>query len=361
MKFDEKSFNGEAWAKYMQAFPNARLNKLVSSGAIVSADKRLQSVFKDNTQTGTVYAKIPYFGRIGGQALNYDGVTDLKGNRTKTLEQGVFTLGRMNSWIEADFSYDITGGEDFDANIRSQIQDYWNDVDQDVILSVLKGIFSMSDSNYKGANKNFVAKHTLDISSSGAPVATDENMLVGATTLNKAIQQAGGDNKNSFTLVFMHSAVATNLENLRLLEHLKYTDENGVTRDLTLATWNGRLVVIDDNMPVESKKIGAESAAVDVYTSYVLGNGAISLTDVGAKVPFEMFRDPHTKGGETELISRVRKAIAVAGISYLKKSQATNSPTNAELENGSNWELINDGTEAINDKFVPLARIISRG
>jgi|SRR3712207_2164936 len=361
MKFDNKSFNAEAWLKYMQAYPNDRVNRLRSSGAIVTEDKRLKSVFKDNTQTGTVYAKIPYFGRIGGKALNYDGATKLTANRTTSYEQGVFTLGRMNAWVEADFSYDVTGGEDFTGNIRKQIAEYWNDIDQDVILSVLKGIFSMKDANYNNANKNFVANHTLDISEASKDALTDATMVMGATTLNSAIQKAGGDNKNAFSLVIMHSSVATNLENLRLLEHLKYTDENGVQRDLELGTWNGRLVVIDDNMPVESKKVGSTGGTVNLYTTYVLGNGAISLTDVGAMVPYEMYRDPHTNGGETELISRIRRAVAVAGVSYKKASQATNSPTNEELEKPENWELINDGTNAINDKFVPLARIISRG
>ena len=41
----------------------------------------------------------------------------------------------------------------------------------------------------------------------------------------------------------MHSQVATNLENLQLLEYLKYTDANGIQRDLTLATLNGRTVI----------------------------------------------------------------------------------------------------------------------
>lgn len=360
MKFDSKSFNPEAWAKYMEAIPNDRLNRLRSSRAIVN-DKRLASVFKDNTQTGTAYAKIPYFGRIGGEAQNYDGVGKLTANRTTSYEQGVFTYGRMNAWVEADFSYDITGGEDFDANIRTQITDYWNNIDQDVILSVLKGVFSMKDTKYSNANKDFVAKHTLDISESGKDAVTDATMCVGATTLNTAIQKAGGDNKNAFSMIFMHSAVATNLENLNLLEHLKQTDANGVQRDLTLGTWNGRLVVIDDNMPVESKKVGSTGGTVNLYTSYILGNGAISFEPVGAKKPYEMYRDPFEKGGEDTLISRRRNAMAVAGLSYLKASQGTNSPTNAELEKAENWELINDGTKAIPDKFVPLARIISRG
>ena len=142
-KFDAKTFNAEAFGKYMSAVPNVKLNKLRSSKAIAK-DARLVETFKNNTQTGTVYATIPYFGLLGGEAQNYDGVTDLKTEGTTTFDQGVFTYGRMMGWTEADFSYDVTGGADFMANVRNQINEYWNSVDQDVLLSILKGIFSMT-------------------------------------------------------------------------------------------------------------------------------------------------------------------------------------------------------------------------
>lgn len=394
-KFDSKTFNAEAFGKYMSAIPNTKLNKLRSSRAIVN-DERLKSVFKDNTQTGTVHATIPYYGLLTGSAQNYDGSTDLVPGGTRTFDQGVFTYGRMMGWTEADFSYDVTGGEDFMANVRVQINQYWNGVDQDVLLSILKGIFSMSgNSGLAKKNADFVAKHTYNIAANEGDASN-----VGATTLNSAIQKACGDNKSKFGLACMHSVVSTNLENLKLLAYLKYTDENGVERDLELGTWNGRLVIVDDSMPAtdvattyakttdvaldSSKtyytKSGTTYTAVaspDVanigtyyevtdeahteYTTYLLGDGAIGFEPVGAKVPYEMDRDAKTNGGQDTLISRQRNAISVAGISYTKSSQASNSPTNTELETASNWALVNDGTNTIDDKAIPIARIVSRG
>lgn len=357
MKFDAKTFNPQAFAAYMGAVPNPRLNRLRESRAVVG-DGRLRELFKNNTQTGTVYGVIPYFGLIGGAPQNYDGATNIETERTKTFEQGVFTYGRMKGWTEADFSFDITGGADFMANVRNQLMQYWNTVNQDVLLSILKGVFSMNDSALNSANKNFVKKHTLDISKSNTS-PTDEATLVGPTTLNTVIQQACGDHKGKFGLVLMHSVVSTNLENLKLLKHLVYTDANGIERELDLATWNGRAVIIDDSMP--TKEVTGGSHQYTEYTTYVLGDGAIGFEKVGAKVPYEMVRDAKTNGGEDTLITRERNAISVAGISYTKKSQASNSPTNAELEKGTNWSLVNDGENAIDDKVIPIARIISRG
>ncbi|MCI5792848.1 MAG: phage coat protein [Lachnospiraceae bacterium] len=369
-KFDSKTFNPEAFGKYMTAIPNVKLNKLRESRAVVG-DERLRETFKNNSQTGTVYATIPYFGLLGGEAQNYDGVNDLTPETTTTYDQGVFTYGRMNGWTEADFSYDVTGGTDFMANVRRQINDYWNSIDQDVLLSILKGIFGMSatgTNKVKEANAEFVEAHTLDISAEGAEHTT-EAMCMSATTLNTAIQKACGDNKSKFSLVFCHSSVSTNLENLKLLTYLKYTDAEGIERDLAMGTWNGRIVVIDDSLPyevvpaVEANEGGGIKAqdAYTKYTTYILGEGAIGFEDVGVKVPYEMSRDPKTRGGVDTLISRKRNAVSVGGVSYTKASQATNSPTNAELENGKNWTLVNDGKAAIPHKAVPIARIISRG
>ena len=339
-KFDAKSFNEKAFGKYMSAIPNVKLNKLRESRAIVG-DARLRDTFVNNSQTGTVYAVLPFFGLLSGTPQNYDGVDNVTPGKTDTYEQGVFTYGRMNGWTEADFSYDVTGGTDFMANVRNQINDYWNGVDQDVILAILEGVFGMKDTgtgDIKKANAAFVEAHTYDIAQAGAE-HTDDTMKMDATTL------------------------------LKLLAYLKYTDAQGIERDLEMGTWNGRLVIIDDSLPTKvveavaedtGKGIKAQDAYTE-YTTYILGEGAIGFEDVGAKVPYEMVRDAKTRGGEDTLISRKRHAVSVAGVSYTKASQATNSPTNAELKTGKNWSLVASDTKAIEHKAVPIARIISRG
>jgi hypothetical protein len=247
--------------------------------------------------------------------------------------------------------------------VAAQVAGYWDEVDQATLLSILKGIFAMTGAS----NLEFVNGHTYDITTKA-----DEASLVGAATLNSAIQQASGDNKSKFKIAIMHSVIATNLENLKLLAYLKQTDANGVERELGLASWNGRIVLIDDSMPTEDVAavgtIGQEGyvAGYTKYTTYVLGEGAFDYENIGAQVPYEMNRDPKTNGGQDTLYSRQRKCFAPYGISYTKSSQATLSPTNTELENGANWTLVNDGgtgaaRKYIDHKALPIARIISKG
>ena len=198
-QFDSKTFNAEVFGKYVERIPDLRKNELLKSGALVSRQE-LANLFDE--QTGGNYATIPMYGLIDGTPINYDGVNNITATSTKTYSQSVVVVGRAKAWTEKDFAYDITGKTDFMSNVAQQVAKYWEDVDQDTLLHILKGIFSMTGTE----NLKFVNGHTTDITS--ATVKT-----VDATTLNNAIQKASGDNKSAFTVAILHSQVATNLEN----------------------------------------------------------------------------------------------------------------------------------------------------
>lgn len=446
--FDKKNFNAEVFQQYVDRIPNTRLNELIKSRAIRQRPD-LATAMKE--QTGGNYITTPILGLIGGDPLNYDGTTNITAENTNTYTMSRVVVGRAKAWTEKDFSYDITGGEDFMENIASQISEYWDDVDQKTLISILKGVFNMSDA----AGTAFVASHTYDVTGKTNTLSEVGNMDV--TTLNTAMQRACGDNKGKFSLALMHSAVATNLENQKALTYLKYNDANGMERDSSLATLNGRLVLVDDNMPVDQvektagvytvtvggtivatdkftiggvevtagstsaatvastiatalnadtdfKKIytalatsggaltltektghygtGAPAVSTDStagtigvvtttaavvnteYTTFVFGDGAIEYTNCGAKVPYETDRDPAANGGEDKLYSRQRKCWAPYGISFTKASMSKLSPTNSELENGANWELVNDSASTksyIDGKAIAIAKIVSLG
>lgn len=331
--FDAKVFNEEAFTQYVEALPKLRRNMLLKSGAIFS-DPKITAALSE--QVGGNYITTPIHGRIGGAPLNYDGETDITANTTKTFSQSKVVVGRAAAWVEKDFSHDITGKVKFMDKVGQQVAEYWEDIDEDIIFSVLKGVFSMT-----GKNKEFVDKHTYK---------TDK--AIDAVTLNTGLQKALGDNKAKFRMAIMHSAVATRLENLNVLEYLKYTDENGMERPTNLATLNGKLVLVDDQMEVDED---------GNYVTYALGENSLEITDVGAMVPNEMDRNPEINGGQDTLYSRQRKVYAPIGISFTKKNMATASPTNEELEDGANWELVRDNEgNPIDHKHIPIARLITK-
>ena len=449
--FNAKIFNGEVFQKYVDRIPNTKLNELIKSRAIVQRPD-LASAMAD--QAGGNYITTPLKGLISGTSpLNYDGETNITSTQTKTFSHSRVVVGRAAAWTERDFSYDITGGVDFMENIAQQISEYWDEIDQDTIVHILNGVFSMSDTE----GTKFVQSHTHDVTA----VQNSEGVTgyMDGTTLNTAMQKACGDHKGKFSLAIMHSKVATNLENLKLLVYLKYNDANGMQRDLSMGTLNGRLVMVDDSMPtadvyssagvytvtVSGTPAAGEKYAIDgaeitvasedtaakvatslatalgsnahysvsrnnavltlteksgqygygapatsetgvgtsdpgctqtvatttapvgvtQYITYVFGDGAIEYTNCGAKTPYEMDRDPARNGGEDTLYSRQRKCFAPYGISFTKDTMSSLSPTDAELELGANWELVNSkevsGKQYISLKAIPIARIISLG
>jgi hypothetical protein len=356
-KFDSKSFNPQAFGKYVDRIPNVTKNELAKSGAVGSNEQARTAL---SSQTGSLYARIPYFGRIDGStSQNNDGATDIASSNTTTYEQGFVVASRMDSWTEKSFSKNITAGTDFMDNVAAQIADYKMDVKQAMLLAILKGVFSMSTSGKSvaaTAASEFLAKHVYDITGN-----TGDDAMVGATTLNKAIQQACGDNKNIFKLSIMHSEVATHLENIKLLKYMTQTDGDGIERELALATWNGRTVLIDDNMPTEDVEATGDVAAYTAYTTYVLGDGAIILDDIGDSVPYEMSRNPEKNGGQDTLYVRDRYICGVDGISFEKPASITASASNTDLETGTNWNIINDGEKAIPHKAIAIAKIVSKG
>ena len=343
--FDSKNFNAEVFGKYLETVPRVKQNALLEAG-ILRGRPDLKTMLVE--QTGGNFISVPMTGLIGGAALNYDGNTDITGTSLETFLQSMIVVGRAKAWMEKDFSQDITG-HDFMADIAAQVADYWDDVDQTTLLAILKGVFGVT-------TNSFNTNHTLDITAETVPT-------VGAGTLNSAIQKAAGANKDIFTCVVMHSVVATNLENLQLLEYLKYNDGNGVERDLSLATWNGRTVLVDDDVPVEAVAATQTETAYNKYTTYVLGTGAFDYCDCGAAVPNEVYRQPLTKGGQEYLITRQRKLFAPRGFSFVQPNTPIVSPTDANLETAARWALVKDsaGTGYFDSKAIPLARIISRG
>lgn len=345
--FNSKNFNSEVFGRYLETVPRVKQNAFLKAG-ILRGRPDLKTMLTE--QTGGNFISVPMTGLIGGDALNYDGTTDITATGLETFLQSMIVVGRAKAWEEKDFSEDITG-HDFMEDIAAQVANYWDDVDQATILSTLKGIFGVTADGFN-------TKHTLDITGN-----TGDAAMVGATTLNDAIQQAAGDNKNLFTMAIMHSTVATHLENLQVLEYFKQTDANGVQRSTGLATWNGRTVLIDDDVPAEAvaKSDGVE--AYTKYTTYLLGANAFDYCDCGAAVPSETWRDPKTAGGKELLITRQRKVFAPKGFSFVQASPAIVSPTATQLETAARWTVVKDtaGTGFFNSKAIPFARILSKG
>ena len=373
--FNSKAFNAETFLKYLETVPRTELVRLFNSGALVN-DNSFAKTLQD--QVGGNYIVKPFKGRLSGSPVNYDGSTTITSGTLATYSQGIVVIGRAKAFDELDFTESITG-HDFMVDVAAQLVEYWALVNEKLILSILKGIFGSA-----------IAANIYD---AGA--------VVSAVTLNNAMQAVAGDTKDKFAIAYMHSAVATQLENLQLLEFIKYTDDAGLQRDTRLATWNGRLVFVTDLVPtanVAAKYAPTSDVAIDPtktyytesggvytpvaepdvsdiatyyemtaeaytnYTTYVLGLGAFGYGECPVKVPVEMSRDALTDGGKDYLVSRERIILAPYGVSFKASAiSSKTSPSDSDLETASNWELVKDASSnAIPTKSIPFLAIVTR-
>lgn len=184
--FDSKNFNSEVFGRYLETVPRVKQNALLKAG-VLRPRSELKSMLVE--QTGGNFISVPMSGRIGGNVLNYDGNTDITATGLETFMQSMIVCGRAKAWKEMDFTKDITG-KDFMEVIAGQVGDYYDDVDTADLLAILKGIFGVTTDSFSTA-------HTYDISDDAVASA----QFVGVTTLNSAVQKAGGDNKDLFKAV----------------------------------------------------------------------------------------------------------------------------------------------------------------
>lgn len=326
-------FNDEVFGQYVNMLPPTKTYNFINSG-VVAQDGTIAQYFA--SQTGSYSQRIPIYGSAEAEEVNYDGETPMgEPGYQDTYSAATVSYGRQFALAEKDFSYDLIPGADFNAVLRKAIVKNKDDAFEKRIFGMTNALFGGVD----GAEKDFADKHTYDISAEGDGKIVD-------TTLNNALQQACGEFKGDFTMIAMHSQVATNLENLKLLQYAKGVDENGVIKDLGFATWNGKSVVIDDRMPYDPE--------IGEYTTYCYGKGLFGYTDIGAKVPYEMVRD--AKMGIDMMYIRYREVLAPRGWSFEGRT-ASLSPTDAELFDAANWKLADNGKTGDERKVFPAQRI----
>lgn len=314
------------------------LTAMFDSGA-VQANGTIANLIANGSSIYT----IPFYKTIGGEPDNYDGKTDITISEPEGSAQMGVVYGRAHGWRDRDFIRDYNSGADPMKQITSQVAKYWQKQRQAILIKILNGIFGVT------GNADW-ALHTTNLATTGSSVA-NENKL-GATSVADAIQKAVGDASGEFGLAVMHSKVANGLAGLDLLEYRKYTDINGIQRNLNIADINGLTVIIDDGVPTANS---ASASGQKEYTTYLFGNGAIQYAKAKVEKPVETTRDAKSDGGYNELITRIRETIHPNGFKFVLPEGYEASPTNAQLEATANWDIV------ANPKGIAMARIISNG
>lgn len=329
--FDEELFDYN-WKNE----PDPVKTALLDSGAM-----QLNGEIASQISQGSNFYTVPFYKLIGENEVNYDGKTDITAIETEGATQSGIVFGRAAAWKARDFVVDFNSGADPMTQIQSQVARRIAKTRQSRLVKILDGVAASTQGTYATQ----LATHTTDISAADSGTVAASNKL-GATTIGDAVVKACGDNASGlFNLAVMHSAVANNLAGLDLLEYRKYTDVNGIQRQLNIADINGLTVIIDDGVPYKDGK----------YTTYVLGNGSIQYAAAPVKVPVELYRDPFTNGGQDTLIVRYRETILPNGFSWTKKTDDGPSPTDDDLADATRYTAVYD------PKAIGIVKVVSNG
>ena len=331
-------FNPELFDYNWKQAADPTLTAMLESGAVVR-DGEIEKLISNGSDVYTM----PYYKVLAGTEVNYDGATDITSTEQEGGFQSGIVYGRAAGFAERDFTIDYNSKADPMRQIESQVAKFWQKKRQAKLIGILSGVFGITDTAF--------ATHTTDISSTSATV-TDDNRI-GATTVNDSIVKALGDNSNVFSMAIMHSRVAAQLANLGLLQFRKYTDPQGIERQLNIADINGLTVIVDDGSPV---KTGVAGTSADQYTTYLFGNGVIRYGQAPVKVPSAVERNEAKNGGMNTLYTRNRETLHPNGFTFTKPTTGyTASPTDTQLFATANWSI----ADGIDVKTVPMARIIS--
>lgn len=309
---------------------SVELSLLVQAG-IVEADPQYD-VLADAAGT-TV--NMPYWNDLDGEDEVLSDQNPLSTGKITSSQDVAANHNRGKSWKHNDLAK-IFSADDPAAVAATLVGDFWQRRTQALILSLLKGIFSIAS-----MSSHLHAIHKV----TGTP-GTD-NYLQGLSWIDAA--QRLGDRKDSLTATIMHSAVEAYLAKLNLIEWIQ--PSLGGER---IRTFQGKRVIVDDGMPVDVVN------SANVYTTYMFGRNAIAWgtsSKYAQERPeggmgtwgAEFFRE--ALAGNSGMITRRRMIVHPRGIKWLGASQAGATATNAELATAANWVRVWDA------KKIPMVAI----
>lgn len=348
---------------------------MVNSG-IATPDATVAALI-NGTPEGGRFIQLPMWNPLDGEEDVF-GEADVSIGGITTKEARTTLLMRQRAWGATDLAH-VLGGADPMAAIANLIADWRNIREQKIYLSILNAILDPTNGALKAHVNNV----------SGA--TGDKSLISVGNTLDT--KQALGDAAGNLGMVFMHSATYTELQ-----KNQQIATEYDATLQISIQTYLGYNVVVDDSMPVikyataSSTTTGALEIVADTatptstqiklsdvvngglpdakvgdyvtkltsatYATYFLGYGAFIRQD-GTPAGFIGTETDRDKiGAKNYLINRWCQIIHPRGFSWVSNGVYTDTthyyPANVDLSKPANWELVTD------HKKVPIACLLHK-
>jgi hypothetical protein len=288
----------------------------------------------------------------GGSTVEMPFWTDLTGEREIISDTNALTPAKIvaskdvarihndaKAWSTTMLAELLAGDDPMEAIVQL-VGEYWARIDEDILVSTIKGVFAEFDSISGDPNLLKIGVETIG--------NTDADSILTGQTFFDA-QQKLGDMKTRLTAIAVHSATESDLKKQDEIEFIPDSEGSAL-----LPTFKGLRVIMDDDLPSRN---GTTSGTV--YTSVLFGQGAIARGFANLNVPLrggfgtqavELSRV--TLNHDDVLVNRRRHIMHPRGVKWVEGSvAAAGGPTNTELEDAANWEKV---FEAKNIRIVGI-------
>lgn len=272
------------------------------------------SAFFESGVVGAV-PELDLIGARGGKQINMPYFSDLAGvdevlSDSTPLTVGNITTGqdvavlhaRGRAWGVNDLAKALSGADPM-AAIGDLVAGYWARRFQAILVSTLTGSFAAAS----------MSGNVHDISAT-----TGAGGVISASTTIDAMQKLG-DARSKIAAIALHSDVVAKLAKDDLITFIRDSEGNP-----TVDTYLGKRVIEDDGLPTSG----------GVYTSYLFGESAVGYAEGNPAVSTEVDRD--SLQGDDILVNRRYAILHPRGIRW-QGTPAGATPTNTELEVGTNW------------------------
>lgn len=284
-------------------------SSLIKSGIAV-ADPRLNEYIRGG---GATFA-MPSWNKLSGNSQIVSELQELEAKKITTRKEIATVLYRGDCWAATELVGYQTAQDPMRV-IADQIADYWIEDEEDTAIAILNGMFAAQGMD----------DLILDV--------TGETDSAISTDVILDAKQKLGDRAGKLTAIIMNSAVHTKLQKDNVIEFTPASEGN-----VGFDTYLGFRVIVDDKMPVVTP---AEEGAAKQYTTYLVTAGVLGRGDAIPVTMTPVETDRNAKTSTNYLFHRRALVLHPRGMSWVGAGQTQlETPSNAELATGSNWERV---------------------
>lgn len=307
-----------------------KTNRFIKSGIIVPD----QTLGDQLMQPGDEIT-IPFLNDLSGDPQAWTDKEDINVANLTTGSQRAIKFRQAKAFGSTEISRMVSGAP-IAETIATRFANYWNNVDQTILNSTLKGVFL----NDKVANTKLFDQ----------TVVSPSTPTFGAKGFLAAIGLLGDLQDQTFTKIAVNSATYSQMKYEGMISTIQPQDS--VT---PINYYNNMEVIVDDDIPLENGGIA---------TAYIYGSGAVSYSTVLHST--EVVHEPLKQGGRDSVVNKRVSATHVNGTTLAKSFNPAGQTTiKDELVKGSTWDIA-DGVDPRNirvvaykskldDDFVPAA------